>query len=48
MTFEELIRNANKYYATIGVVSAIFIVVIVYLTWLDLGMRKLEKQQKNK
>jgi len=46
MSFDELIRDGNKYYATIAVVCTIFILVVIYLFWLDNKIKKIEDKQK--
>lgn len=46
MTFEEFIRQADKFYTTLGVIVLIFLVIIVYLIWVDRKMTKLEKKLK--
>lgn len=46
MSFDELIRDGNKYYATIAVVLTIFILVVVYLVWLDLKIKKIEDKNR--
>ncbi len=46
MNFQELLRSANKYYATIAVVIAIFLLIILYLIWLDVRLKKIEKSQE--
>lgn len=46
MTFEEFIRQADKFYTTLGVIVLIFLVIVVYLIWVDRKMTKLEKKLK--
>lgn len=43
MSFQELIKQGNKYYAVIAVIVTIFIIAVLYMVWLDVKMRKLEK-----
>lgn len=46
MTFEEFIRQADKFYTTLGVIVLIFLVIVAYLIWVDRKMTKLEKKLK--
>ena len=47
MSFQEFIQQADKYYTVLGVIVLIFIVMLVYLIWLDLKMSKIEKKNKD-
>ncbi len=47
MSFQELIQQGNKYYTTIAVVIAIFVIAIAYLFWLDRKMTRLEKKNED-
>lgn len=47
MTFTELIKDANKYYAVLAVISIIFILVVLYLVWLDVKIRRIEKDNED-
>jgi heme/copper-type cytochrome/quinol oxidase subunit 2 len=46
MSFEEFIKQADKYYTTLGVIILIFLVVIFYMIWLDRKMTRLENKNK--
>jgi|GEM_PF-3011908 len=46
MSFDELIRDGNKYYATIAVVCTIFVLIVLYLVWLDIKIKKIEDKNK--
>lgn len=47
MSFTELIKDANKYYAVIAVIATIFILVVLYLVWLDVKIRRIEKDNED-
>lgn len=45
MSFQELLKEGHKYNAVIAVVVTIFVVAILYMIWLDLKIRKLERNE---
>ena len=47
MSFEEYIKQADKYYTSIGVIILIFLVIVVYLFWIDRKISKLESNKKD-
>ena len=47
MSVTELIKDANKYYAVIAVIATIFILVVLYLVWLDVKIRRIEKDNED-
>lgn len=47
MSFQEFIQQADKYYTVLGVIVLIFIVMVVYLIWLDVKLSKIEKKNND-
>lgn len=47
MSFQEFIKQADKYYTVLGVIVLIFIVMVAYMIWLDLKMSKIEKKNED-
>jgi len=43
---ESMVRSGNKLFVVIGVITIIFILIVLYLIRLDLKITKLEKQQE--
>jgi len=43
---EPMVRSGNKLFVVIGVITIIFILIVLYLIRLDLKITKLEKQQE--
>lgn len=42
----DAMRSEGKIYVVVGVVVLIFIVLFAYLIWMDMRLKKLEKEKK--
>lgn len=47
MSYDEFIKQGDKYYTALGVIILIFAIIIFYLFWLDKKMSRLENKNRD-